>query len=259
MCCQGVVQGGQPSLGSYTQMQKAFGGMACMRQHVIQRAQAPAGQTRVPHKAVVAQMVVVVAYQDVVDHALEELCVVRADHTRVAMVAHGLGEVGVRLGARRGLIASQHGQAAHETQAMLHASPSGLRLEQRARLCKLPFRRNPVAVKSANKHDFALTEHAHIERGHLQAKLCRQPQRGTFHTRHIEAVGSAGKLGQPQHTMRIAHRGFRPRPTQRAAVHEYGFEVRGHWQTFLNAVSRLQQVRQIVRDIGTLVWAVMNA
>jgi len=47
---------------------------------------------------VVAQVVVIVADQNVVNHALEQLRVVGADDAGVAVVAHRLREVRVRLG-----------------------------------------------------------------------------------------------------------------------------------------------------------------
>ena len=102
---QCVVQGDQSPLRAHAQMQEAFGGVTCSGQDVLQRAQAPAVQPGVPQKAVVTQVVIVVAHQDVEDHAFEKLCVVCSDNTGVAVVTHSLGEVGISLGARLGFVA----------------------------------------------------------------------------------------------------------------------------------------------------------
>lgn len=87
-CMRGqcVVQGGQSPLRAHAQMQEALGGVACSGQDVVQRAQAPAGQPGVPQKAVVTQVVVVVAHQNVEDHAFEKFCVVCTDDAGVAVL-----------------------------------------------------------------------------------------------------------------------------------------------------------------------------
>ena len=94
-----VVERRQPALGADAQMQEAFAGVAGARQYVVKRAEASAGQARAPQEAVVAEVVIVIAHEDVEDHALEQLDGVLADDRGVAVAAHGFREVGVRLGA----------------------------------------------------------------------------------------------------------------------------------------------------------------
>jgi hypothetical protein len=68
---------------------------------------------------VVAQVVVFIADQHVVDHALEQFGVVHADDAVVAVLAHRLREVSVGLGWRLGLVAVGQRETADEPEPVL--------------------------------------------------------------------------------------------------------------------------------------------
>ena len=93
--------------------------MACSRQYVVEGTQPPADQTRLPNEGVIAQVVVVVAEQDVEDHTLEQLRVVRTNHTRMAVVAHCLRKVRIALRTRLGFVATHQRETADEPQTVL--------------------------------------------------------------------------------------------------------------------------------------------
>ena len=161
----------------------------------------------------------------------------------VAVLTHGLGEVGVSLGARLGFVASDHGQAADKPQAVLCSAFSRLRLIQVVRLSNNTIGCKPIAVEAPNEHDLAVTDGAHVECGHIQTSLCGQPKCGTLHAGHIEAVFLTRKLGEPKHAMGITHRGFGPCTAESRAIDKNGFEVRRYGQPFFNAVCSLHEVR----------------
>ncbi len=246
VCGKRVVEGGEPPSRAYAQMQEAFSGVAWARQDVVKRAQAPARQPGVPQEAVVAQMVIVVAYEDVVDHALEEFGIVRADDARMAVCAHRLCEVRVRLRARFGLVAGNHGQAADEPQAVLDPTIARLREKQVVSFFDFTGRCEPVAVKAPNEHDLAVAKGAHVERGNVQACFSGQPHRGALNAGNVEAVLSAGKLGKPQHATLIAYCCLGSCTSERGSVDKDGLEVRGHRLPLFDAVGALQEVSQVV-------------
>ena len=76
------------------------GAIALMRatrpgQDIVQRAEAPAGQAGVVDESVVAQVVVVVAHEDVEDHPLEQFPVVGANGIDVSMLPDRVRDVPV--------------------------------------------------------------------------------------------------------------------------------------------------------------------
>ena len=106
-------------------------------------------------------MVVFIADENVVDHALEKLGVVCADDAGVAVGADCQREVAVGLRWRLGLVAAHQREAADEPLPVLCFA--------RARLCRQQLVLgvqsfawlSPVAVKAADEHDFAVAYRAY--------------------------------------------------------------------------------------------------
>src|SRR5215472_18417868 len=102
-----IVERGDSSLRPNTQLQAPLGGQTCPRHDIVQRTQAPSRQARVPDKAVVAQMIIVVADEDIEDEAVKQLAVVLAYHVRVAVSANRLRQISVGLAGCFRLVTGQ--------------------------------------------------------------------------------------------------------------------------------------------------------
>src|SRR5438046_6307402 len=80
-----VVERCDPSLRPDAQVQAPLGRHTRSRHDIVQRTQPPSGKARVPNKAVVAEMIIVVIDEDVEDEPLKPLEIVLAYHVRVTV------------------------------------------------------------------------------------------------------------------------------------------------------------------------------
>lgn len=133
-------------------MQAPFRCQGCLWHDIIDRAQSQFRKAGIPDKAVIAEVVVAVADEDVEDHALKALAGVSPDDIGVTEPSAGLRQLSI------GLDGGVHGgtreerQTADEPQTSLHLS--------RCRCCapwvfgqlSVPARFGPVSVESLDQH-----------------------------------------------------------------------------------------------------------
>lgn len=122
-----------------------------------------------------------------------------------------------------------------------------------------PGGRKPVAVEPLDEHDLAVANIADLQSGNPQAGLVGQSRRDAYSMPGTSKVSlQLEELGKPQHPGVVAYRGLGPRSTKRGAIDEDGLEVRWHRKPFLDAVCRLQQVVQVLRDIVAMARAIID-
>src|SRR6267154_5283334 len=114
-----IVEGCDPSLRPDAQVQAPLGRQTRSRHDIVQRTQPPSGKARVPNKAVVAEMIIVVIDEDVEDEALKQLAIVLAYHVWVAVASNRLCQVSIGLGRGLRLVAGQQRQTADKPQTLL--------------------------------------------------------------------------------------------------------------------------------------------
>src|SRR5207247_411294 len=114
-----VVEGCDPSLRPDAQVQAPLGRQTRSRHDVVQRTQPPSGKARVPNKAVVAEMIIVVIDEDVEEEALKQLAIVLAYQVRVAVSSNRLCQISIGLIRRFHLVTRQQRKTANKPQTLL--------------------------------------------------------------------------------------------------------------------------------------------
>lgn len=103
---------------------------------------------------------------------------------------------------------------------------------------------DPVPVEPANEQRVLAAQVHHLAGRHRHAASLGQAQGGVLGGRYIEGVTSAGKFGQPQQAIAVAHRSLGPCAARAGAGAEEVGQPCRHRLAQLDALCRFKQVLQ---------------
>src|ERR1700676_1908705 len=241
-----VVEGCDPSLRPDAQVQAPLRRQTRSRHDIVQRTQPPSEKARVPNKAVVAEMIIVVIDEDVEDEALKQLAIVLAYHVRVAVSSNRLCQISIGLIRRFHLIARQKRKTADKPQTLLCQSVRWNRAEKIFRQRGILTCLGPISVEAADEHYAPGTKMNQPDRRNGETRGGRQSQRRRLKNGNQQRILPARKFSEPQHPFLITNRRFRPCTAERAALREDFLELGRNRQALVDALGSVHQVFNVV-------------